>query len=368
MKTCHRLFSFIAILLTSTVVWAAEPVDCDAQKVLQQSSAIQVIGGPGPEQFRDSWVSLLEGIERTYGMNDEASRGFIEATPDQMELIYNWWNYKPQFFQAVPQILEHMEQIEPQPPVKSGQDQYSLERATNGPTLMGLLPEYPDYPTGYAYTFLKDLGMVSAPGERCGGDALEIYKSAIFGAEMAIYLGDRACTIAGCDPTGIACASVCGAVELVKTGVEAARMPITLCKDLDEDINAAEISADYLNDVDILTNLGGQSDVVDGIASDLDDHDARLITHDITMTTSLATHDGDVKTAVSSHDSDMKSALSLHDGDIKAQLATHDEEIKDLLEQVLANQETMISNQEYIMKLLVTPEGKRPGWNKQGFK
>jgi len=33
------------------------------------------------------------------------------------------------------------------------------------------------------------------------------------------------------------------------------------------------------------------------------------------------------------------------------------------VQQILDNQQTMLANQEAIMMLLLTPQGRRPGWN-----
>jgi hypothetical protein len=273
-----------------------------------------------PEQFRNTMVELLEGIEEASGLNDDASRAFIEATPEDIETIYGFWGYKNLFFEAVPNVVEQIELAKERSLTRKLFDPKTETASKLMQPSAASSPVYPDYPTGAAYTLLEALGLVSVPGQRCGGQALENYKAAMFGAETAIFLGEAACSAAGCDPSGAICISICGPVELVKIGVEAAVLPLKLCKDLDGDIDSAEISADYENGVSILSDL--------------------------------ATHDGN---------------LSLHDTRMESQLSIHDGEIKDKLDIIMGNQDTIIANQTEIIKLLKTPEGKRPGWNKDGY-
>lgn len=71
----------------------------------------------------------------------------------------------------------------------------------------------------------------------------------------------------------------------------------------------------------------------------------------------LGTH---IHNDLGTHDANIDGDLATHDLKIATQLETHDEEIKAMLNNIMANQQEII-------KLLKTPEGRRPGWNKEGY-
>ena len=64
----------------------------------------------------------------------------------------------------------------------------------------------------------------------------------------------------------------------------------------------------------------------------------------------------DVSEQLALHDTEIKAALAAHDMNIANRVAVHDAEIKALLEQVLVDLAE-------IRQLLITPQGRRPGWN-----
>ncbi len=69
-------------------------------------------------------------------------------------------------------------------------------------------------------------------------------------------------------------------------------------------------------------------------------------------------HDASVKTKIDQHDTDIKSVVDAHDVSIKATVEQHDVDIKLRLDSVSGQLDNVI-------KLLLTPQGQRPGWNRQ---
>lgn len=86
----------------------------------------------------------------------------------------------------------------------------------------------------------------------------------------------------------------------------------------------------------------------------------QLAVHDADIKNAIAQHDEKISGEIASHDQNIAALVTQHDSAIADQLSLHDAEIKELLRQIVANQEETI-------KLLKTPEGKRPGWNKDGY-
>ena len=66
----------------------------------------------------------------------------------------------------------------------------------------------------------------------------------------------------------------------------------------------------------------------------------------------VAEHDEQVRNALIAHDLEVRTALAAHDAEIKDSLARHDEDIKALLQ-------TVHQMQREIIRLLLTPEGRR---------
>ncbi len=80
-----------------------------------------------------------------------------------------------------------------------------------------------------------------------------------------------------------------------------------------------------------------------------------LVLHDTEMKNTVYKHDDEIKAALAAHDQVVNMALAEHDLKINAALATHDQEVKALLVQVQGQLAE-------IKKLLLTPQGRRPGF------
>jgi len=165
-----------------------------------------------------------------------------------------------------------------------------------------------------------------------------------------------ACSVAGCDPTGVVCAAVCGATQATNLFYTALLEPVEYCKGWAGSLDSAENQAAYMNSASLLRDLDAHDDrILSALASQAgaaDDLAAALAAHDILVNATLGT----IKGNLTDHDS----RLSAHD----TRLGVHDADIKARLEQMLS---AVVANQMEIIKLLKTPEGRRPGWGKEGY-
>lgn len=96
------------------------------------------------------------------------------------------------------------------------------------------------------------------------------------------------------------------------------------------------------------------------VAVDQENANDLIVKHDVDIKAAIAGLEAGFSAELAAHDANIDSDLVTHDLKIENQLSTHDLDIKGLLSDILANQEEII-------KLLKTPEGKRPGWNKEGY-
>ena len=160
------------------------------------------------------------------------------------------------------------------------------------------------------------LGLISSTDERCGGDGLENFESFLAGAKGTLAVAEAACSVAGCDPTGIGCAVVCGAVEITKLAVLAADIPLLACAAHGGNVDSAEIEAGFENTKSTLTDLAA-------------------------------------------HDANIDADLAAHDVAVRSELADHDSDVKALLEELLDGQAVLRAGQLEIIRLLHTPQGLR---------
>lgn len=273
-----------------------------------------------PQQFRQLLIDFMQGIEEAAGLNNNASQAISASSDETIQILYDSWKNKEQFIDSVQKILNRIQMVKNM--TGSGHPVTPKTFST---------PYSPGYPMGYPYAYLTLLGIIDSPDDRCSAYWLELYRSAIAGAEVSLYFFERLSAIAQCDPTGIICVSFAIPVETAKLIVQTAKVPLALCDAQDKGVDSAEIEAGYENTVTILSDLVVQASTTGNIASALAAHDAHI--------------DGDL------------AALSLK---IENQLAAHDTAIKILLQNILANQAEII-------KLLKTPQGRRPGWEKDGY-
>jgi len=287
-------------------------------------------------------TNVLAGIEKATGGEPKASKAISEISDEAVETIFNSMGDKEKFISSAQQILNRIDSAGAGPTVAAAGVSKAPLRIQGSSNTTPFPPNYP--PEGSVpFAFLYPLGLVQTVDDRCDGQGLEYYKAFLAGAETAMVVaesackaGNAACTASACLP--VVCLVVCIPAESLCIATEAAnllvltlKIPIKLCDAQEAAVNSAEIEAGYENGVKTLGALGSQGDTIDNLVNALAAHDANI--------------DGD---------------LAAHDIRIKNQLSTHDTDIKGLLSTILANQAEII-------KLLKTPEGKRPGWNKVGY-
>ena len=189
---------------------------------------------------------------------------------------------------------------------------------------------------------------------RPSGEAYLIAKSVYLLADLVKDVASRGCNqvavVAGFGAnTSLACI-------VSDTVFNAAKITFELIADYGGLIDSAEIEGVYERAGDIYEELFNHD-------SDLK---YALATHDADLKSDLATHDVDLKNVLAVHDAEMKSILAAHDAEIKSILAAHDAEIKEMLNNLEATIngrfDQVDATLEYIKLLLITPEGKRPGF------
>ncbi len=291
--------------------------------------AVQAAGPSSPAEIKQAMIRVLEGIEAATGRDPRASQGIAAISDDFFEDLYGEMD-RELFILSARVVTDRMDVA------RAAWLRGEFEQAAGGgPTALWAAastpysPAYPDNTPYYAY--LQLLGLIDSADDRCDADWLTYYGAFLFGAQKALAYAERLCAMAACDPTGVVCAVVCIPVESAKLAVMAAREPLDLCDNHGKGVDSAEIEAGYENGVRILGDLASQESAVDDLAATLAAHDANI-------------------------DAD----LAGHDARLHAQLNSHDAEIKALIARILANQAEII-------KLLKTPEGKRPGWNREGY-
>ncbi|MGK0273625.1 MAG: hypothetical protein ACI88H_004307 [Cocleimonas sp.] len=176
---------------------------------------------------------------------------------------------------------------------------------------------------------------------------------------------------AGGSPQSAVCSGlVAGVFQIARAVWE----EFLVCQD---SIDSAEILGTYQRAEDIFNLVNNHDTEIKSsisnhdstVNANVDAHDAdiksRLSQHDTTVNANVDTHDAEIKANLNQHDASVKNVIAVHDenlntktGAISDGIALHDSDIKTRLDEVNSKLDTAI-------KLLLTPPGKRPGWNRQ---
>lgn len=294
----------------------------------------------GGAELQQAMYDMLVVIEKAGGLDSTASDGFYWNSPDveqALEAIPN----KRQFLEAAKQIVKQSQAARIAGKTEPGEAS-ALVSASSEIGTAPFSPNYPDTSTDLDYLVLHPLGLVSNNSSRCSSGGFAYYLAALAGANISLTAAQLACDAAGCDPTGIVCISVCGATKIVQAAYLIAKVPVDACNSWDAKIATAENEAAWKNSEFALTDLSAHDDRASAALASQSAATAQL-------TADLLAHDAAVK------------ALMVQ---LEAGLGEHDEDVKLLLAQLIT---TMVSGQTEIIKLLKTPEGKRPGWNEDGY-
>lgn len=290
---------------------------------------------------------VLVAIEKARGSDSTASDAFYWADPNIQQALEAIPD-KEGFLEALT-VIKHRSMA-----ARLGNGAKALVPPPGvEPSLNGTAPASPSYPDTYLdtnYQMLLLLGIAPSPYKRCDGEVFAYYQAALYGASVSLRVAKMACTVAGCDPSGVVCAGVCGGVEAVELLYTALMEPVEYCKGWAASLDAAENEAAYKNTASILTDLDAHDNrilaALANQAGEADEIAAALAAHNLLVTAKLES---------------LESQFATHDG----KLVKHDADVKALLEQMLS---AVIANQAEIIKLLKTPEGRRPGWGTEGYK
>lgn len=310
----RRLGIVLALLAFCSVPAMSQPLDA-----VGGSNAPAFGMTADPEHFRQVLSGLLAGMENAMGLPPNASEAVRNASPQELDLMLRYVENPEAFYSSAQRIQGYLAAGE-QGLRGSGSDLSARTAQMTAP----FTPDYPSSTGLYADLVLGQLAafdLITYASDRCDSDKLGDFYSIYYIAKKISEQADGVCVLAGCDPTGIGCAIACGVVEIYKVAVVTAALPLELCAYQDNNIDSAEIQAGYQNSVSILNDL--------------------------------ADHDTSVLDAISTHDGDIKAYLDILDGKLDQQAG--------MLEKVL-------ENQILIIKLLNTPQGRRPDWpNKTPF-
>ena len=227
----------------------------------------------GPEEVQQAMSSLLFEIEEAAGIEHKASKAIRELNEEGKEALYDSIDNKEKFVNSAYKALERIESAKEAPVNEALQVPDRSTELLLSPS--STTPYTPNYPPTYsvAYNIAMVLGLTSSNEDRCDGVGLEIYEDILYAAEKLSDVTDAICNGAGCDPTGVGCAIVCGVVETYKLAVLTARIPIDSCNKHNEGVDAAEIEAGYENSVltlnDLATALENQEAILENQKSSL---------------------------------------------------------------------------------------------------
>jgi hypothetical protein len=271
---------------------------------------------PDAGDFRQVLYELSTNIEEAFGIEPRASQFLLDSGDAEMEKAFDYIEDKEGFFLASGQILSRIEstklsaaeEFDSTPPDLTAADAVSEDLYP---------PNYPPDEGWYHYNIIGPLRVMGATQnvyDRCHDfDNLPWPEELVFDLEQAAELGDAYCQAAGCDPFGIlVCAETCVPVTILKLALWVIKLPIEMCKYHDGKVDAAEIEAAYENGVNMIQKLGSTDGKIDALST---------------------------------------------------QLTTHDTQIKAELTALKSMLETVLSNQQELIELLNTPQGRRQDWN-----
>ncbi len=189
------------------------------------------------------------------------------------------------------------------------------------------------YPSFYLFVDTDEGGYQD---DRTNEDAEAIAK----GAHILLH-GLAITAQAAADMSFAGAEAIFGAAAGVAWGLDYASEEILAAGEFQTgNVDGAEIEAAYENTRTILNEVNEISAIFDDETNFIDDDE-------------LAIHETAIKSAIATNGMETRGAISTHDKEIKAQLA--------VINKKLSEQQAQLDE---IIRLLNTPQGKRPSWNK----
>lgn len=283
-----------------------------------------------PIEFRERLISWALASEQASGSTLQLAEKIAALSNEQVEMWLNTIDDPEAFLSSTERVSERLRE-----PATATQPAAAPISPLSPTTLTTPFP--PDYPPGsgpYKTQILDAIAGFGISGasssNRCDTSDWADYVAVWWPLNKGIDIFDGACVVAGCDPTGIACAVACGILETAKIALKVAAVPLEACGVHDGAIDGAEIEATYENTL--------------GLVGDVSHVHGDLATHATSIANQLSLHDVELKARLADHDTDIKTILATIQGGV----AENQRLIKILM-----------SRQLEIMRLLITPDGRR---------
>ena len=162
-------------------------------------------GAYSAAEVRQAMFNAIAAIEEAAALEPTASQGIAAMSDGLVGMLFSSMENNEQFVESTWRIVDGIEsaRTESQGSAASAGLQPLLSSSSTAP-----FP--PDYPSTQSVNFATAmaLGLISSTDERCGGEGLENFESFLAGAKGTLAVAEAACSVAGCDPTGIGCAGV----------------------------------------------------------------------------------------------------------------------------------------------------------------
>jgi hypothetical protein len=227
----------------------------------------------GPEEFRDRLIAWALASEQTFPGPDLAEK-IAALSDEQIEIWLSTIEDPEAFVGATERVASRLlDQATGTPWTEDEEAPTGLEPDSPPPLTTPFPPDYPPNSGPYRTEIIDDIAFFGITGasstNRCGASSWGDFVGVWWPLNKAFDTLDGACIVAGCDPTGIVCASVCGVLETAKVALKVAAAPLEACDVHQGAIDGAEIEATYENTLGL---VGDVSHVHD----DLADHDADI--------------------------------------------------------------------------------------------
>lgn len=293
--------------------------------------------GGGAQEVRQNWQEIAASISAA-GNEDAAARirTAVDALSDKdLERAHGQLNFGT-MHNALKEIGTAVNAVNSLGGIKSAEALQGQSVSTPSPSVSAITSATPlvtsvDFPTA---NYPSNTVCPYSP-DRSNGEALQIATTSIKAARVALEVakGVWAGLSRACDETvvilgeggnaSLACIPADIALFVAEGLVGAAEGTVEYFGACDNGVDSAEVAGTWAGVKHIHTDLTEQT-------NQLTAHDTRL---------------------------------AVHDTDIKAKL----EQQKGMLDQQKVMLEAVLANQKEIIKLLKTPEGRRPGWNVLGY-
>ena len=321
-----------------------------------------------PAEVKMAMYDMVRIIEKTTNRDSKVSDALLRSDPEL-------WRSMPNKQDALTAAAFFRKNDDFSIPLEQLRLKGSLSNTAPPPPPVGSAAFFPNYPgQDPNYLVLVAFGLVTygdftrrsngagfiastlPPGyETLGWTA---YKSALYGAGIAVRAAELLCT--GSAGIPVVETADCAAYAIVQGVLDLASVPFNAANAWDAQIDSAELEAAYRNAV---ITLGDQSTHDDRQTSGHNAQSSALASHN----NALTTHDSWVRAKLgemTGASTTLADALAAHDEWVRANLVKNNADMKKLLFDMLAK---LVANQNEIIKLLKTPETRRPGWGTAGY-